>query len=264
MEKIPDSLRLQDARLIRYLNEIMDSMSDFWETTIFHHYTDHGIRHSYRLVNILGSLLEDHHELLNEQERFILLASVHLHDIGMQSPQHAGLPLKNYMDYSWDEIEKVREKHHIAAHDMILESVSGKLELDLGLGNCQEYVRFIATVSMYHRELDLEGVEDTNFGGDPIRLRLLSSLLRLGDALDLDYRRVEIEVLKLWDIPLESKFHWWTHHYISSVSIERGKIGVYLRFPEEYRGHDARARAQGDRVQTGRSKPTMQHGPRLP
>ena len=49
------------------------------------------------------------------------------------------------------------------------------------------------------------------------------------------YYAESLEVLKLWDIPLESKFHWWSHHYVGSVLIERGKIGIFLRFPDEYK-----------------------------
>ena len=48
-------------------------------------YTDHGIKHSERLVNFANNLLKanDGREL-TAQETYLLLAGIYLHDIGMQ------------------------------------------------------------------------------------------------------------------------------------------------------------------------------------
>jgi len=81
-------------------------------------------------------------------------------------------------------------------------------------------------------------LEDTSIGGKKIKLTLLAALLRLGDELDADYRRVNMKRLKLRDIPPESKFHWWGHYYVKSVLIEGGKIKIFFRFPEMYRTNE--------------------------
>jgi hypothetical protein len=62
-----------------------------------------------------------------------------------------------------------------------------------------------------------------------VKLPLLAALLRLGDELDADYRRVNMEVLKMRDIPPESKYHWWAHHYVQSVSIKNGTVELYFK-----------------------------------
>jgi HD superfamily phosphodiesterase len=87
--------------------------------------------HSKRIIEIFGKLLQGHSNLLNKHEIFILLASAYLHDIGMQSPRHAGLPDKS--EYTIEDLEKVREKHHEASAQIIIESVSNESALSLGL-----------------------------------------------------------------------------------------------------------------------------------
>jgi hypothetical protein len=153
----------------------------------------------------------------------------------MQSPSHAGLPLKSE-GYTIDESEIVREKHNESSATMVRESVSTSSELSLGLEHCRDYVDFIATLSRYHRKLDISEVNDTSLAGEDIRLPLLIALLRLGDELDADYNRVNMEILKMREIPVQSKFHWWSHHYVSSILVRNGRIDLYFRFPEKYRG----------------------------
>ena len=69
---------------------------------------------------------------------------------------------------------------------------------------------------------------------EKIRIRLLVALLRLGDELHRDYQRVKMDQIKLWHIPVSSKFYWWTNHYTKSVHIKNGKIRVIFRLPENY------------------------------
>jgi len=234
VENLLESLKIQDKSLVTCLNSIEEEMKEFWDSPLLQHYTKHGLDHSQRIIENLGNLLKGYPNLLNERERFILLASVYLHDIGMQSPRHAGLPYKS--EYTLEELEKVRENHHEASAKMITESISKTSDISLGLEHCKDYARFIATLSRYHRKLNINEVDKSSLAGEVIRLPLLIALLRLSDALDQDCRRVNMKILKLRDIPVQSKFYWWSHHYVGSILIEGGKIKLYFRFPEKYRG----------------------------
>jgi len=235
IENLPGCIRIQSGRFKTCLNSVIERTKINWELPLFTHYTRHGTDHSERITDAIGKLLEEYPDLLNENERFILLSAVYLHDIGMQSPVYAGL--QNKTEYNLEELEKIRENHHEASAKMILESISSKSKLLLGLELCKDYADFIATVSKYHRKLDIKEIKDKNFSGEKIRLKLLSSILRLGDALDADHRRVNMEILNLREIPVESKFHWWFHHYVQSVAIEKGKITLYYRFPAIYKNN---------------------------
>lgn len=233
MENLPECLKMQDSHLSTCLNSIKEEIENLWDSPLLQHYTKHGPDHSQRIFEVLGYLLEGYPNILNEHERFILLASAYLHDIGMQSPHHTGLPRKP--EYTINEIEKIRENHHEASARMIIESISRKSGLSFGLERCKDYAGFIAIVSRYHRKLDINEVTDTSLAGEKVRLRFLAALLRFGDALDVDYRRVNMDILKLREIPVESKYHWWFHHYVQSILIEKEHIKLYFRFPKRYR-----------------------------
>jgi tetratricopeptide (TPR) repeat protein len=230
-EELPEPLKI-DGHNLSWLDSIEQRVETFWDRPLLQHYTNHGIDHSQRIIKALGALLEDFPDLLNQHERFILLASIYLHDIGMQSPPHAGLPKK--AEYTFEEMEKIREVHNESSAQMIKESIASGPECPLGLENCKDYAKYIAEVSRYHRVLDLTKLDDTAIGFEPVRLQLLAALLRLGDALDADYRRVNMDFLSLREIPVESKYHWWCHHYVQSVLIQKGHIELYFRIPEKY------------------------------
>lgn len=232
---IPENLNISDKRLATCVGSIREAAKIFWGRTLLQDYTDHGPDHSERIIDILGALLKDHSNDLNDYERFILLASAYLHDIGMQSPRHAGLPEKPVMKYSFEDVEIIRKSHNETSEKMIVESISPGSSISLGLERCTELANYIATISKYHRSLNLMDLKDSSVAGKVVKLPLLAALLRLGDELDTDYRRVNMEILKMWDIPPESKYHWWAHHYVQSVLIRNGTVELYFRFPEKYK-----------------------------
>lgn len=235
VKNLPACLKIEDDRLFGCLQNIETTVKRIWDESFIKHYTSHRLDHSERIFQMIGQLLEEHKDLLNEHEKFILSAAILTHDIGMQSPKHAGLPTKEAEAYTIADMELVREIHHETSKKMIKEIFSkksnGKLEIDI----CNEYAEYIGDVSLYHRKLNLNDLEDFAMAGETIRLRLLAALIRLGDELDHDYRRVNLEILKLQGIPSDSKFHWWAHHYVSSIIIKSGKIMIYFRFPGEYK-----------------------------
>ncbi len=236
MIHVPDTLKIENHRLMACLNNIGIAVNDLWEHPLLQHYTDHGIRHSERIIKTLGQLLEKNGSQLNEFERFVLLSSSYLHDIGMQSRVYAGLEKKDR--YSEEEEKQIRELHNDSSARMIIDSLSEGSQLDLGLGECARCADLIAKVSRYHRHLSLYELVDSSISGEKVRIRLLAGLLRLGDELDADFRRVFMKILKIRDIPPDSKYHWWAHHYVQSVGIEDGRITLYFQFPIKYKNSD--------------------------
>jgi len=77
--------------------------------------------------------------------------------------------------------------------------------------------------------------DDYLMTGVKIRVRLLVALLRLADELDRDYLRVNLDELKSWNIPTDSKMYWWMHHYTKAVSIENRRIKILFRIPIQYK-----------------------------
>ena len=237
-DDLSKSIAITNTRFKRCINTIIETIKiNIWNSVnVISYYTKHGIDHSERIAQYLGKLLKDFPTLLNQQERFVLMASIFLHDIGNQLPKYVGIPIKSA--YSFEELEKIRKNHHLSSCEAVKDSIKGDAKLPLGLDICKEYTEFIAELCKYHCKLDLKYLKDTNIAGDPLRLHLLGALLKLGDELDADYRRVDMEVLNIIDIPTDSKFYWWSHHYVQSISIDQGHIKLFFWFPEEYKNNE--------------------------
>jgi hypothetical protein len=121
---------------------------------------DHGPLHAQRvhaLVGYLGALVA-----LNAHERALLKAAALLHDIGMA---------------------KDRENHHIVSANLVRTlSSEGKLPFS------SEEADVVSTLCEWHRrEYDADAIHQ----GLGVRTGVLASMLRLADAMDLDYRRSE-------------------------------------------------------------------------
>lgn len=211
---------------------IRSAVKRLWYDHALRHYTDHTVAHSDRIMEVLIKLMGNKVEL-NKYEKFILFASVYLHDIGMQIPPNLVVKKK----YSRAEEKLIRDQHNNTSAVMIENSVKPRSSLpSLGLESCSLCAEFIAQVCKYHRVLPMVDLKDTPFLGETIRIPLLTALLRLGDELDADWRRVCMSVLKITPIPLESKYHWWSHHYVKSVEIVDRQITLSFVFPSEYEG----------------------------
>ena len=65
------------------INIICEIIQKIWssEVRIVKEYTDHGYEHSQRIINKIAEILNQFPQALNEEEIFLLLAGVYLHDI---------------------------------------------------------------------------------------------------------------------------------------------------------------------------------------
>lgn len=207
----------------------------------FHlHFTDHSVSHSDRIVEMLQHILWSNFQSprkLNDYELATLCFSAYLHDIGMQwtysmeKQKFAEITHSPYETY-----EDVRKTHGERSATIVRASLGkeGFPAPDLGVGaskafcDLSKYV--VDCVSHHHGDYKVEPLTD-DFSGKIIRIGLIRGILRIADALDMDHRRVDMTKLKLYNIPIDSKVHWWMHHYIKSVRVEDGKITISFDFP---------------------------------
>ena len=207
----------------------------------FHlHFTDHSAKHSDRLLEYLHGVLWSNlgsSQALNSYELMILACSAYIHDLGMQWTYE--LTRGRYVEVSkppYDSYDEIRS-NHAKRSAMILKASLGIEKVpapDLGCRSVKsiaELGAYIADCVDHHQgEYKVEALTD-EFSGTVIRVGLLRGLLRIADTLDMDHRRVDMEKLTLYTIPIESKIHWWTHHYVKSIRIDKGKIKVAFDFP---------------------------------
>jgi len=221
-------------------------VAHIWDRpTVLPHFTRHGPDHCGRVEGHLEVLIKPLTQPLNLAESYILQCAVWTHDIGMQDARFALIDLAKSthgMDQETTlsaDITALTSKHYNAIRKGHAEASATWILSkpgDLGLAD-DAYLAPIARVARAHSNYDgLEEMEDIHIGAHDVRMRLLAVLLIVADELDLDKTRVNMEALQRIDIPVESKLHWWCHHYVDAVRIESLTPYIYLSLPEEYNG----------------------------
>ena len=218
-------LKGDDAKRLKI---ICDHVSGKWKVSPeLKYYTLHDHRHSEMVEWELYELLPDEQfKKLSYEERFLLIASAWLHDIGMIQD------LFGDKDNKKTEIQ-VREEHHKRSQEYI-NDVWSVLSLN------KEEVSILGIICKYHRKtedlrdcieiLPIPGVGD-------IRIRLLAAYLRLADALRIaDVSGVpekEFRTNLIMGMDPESTFHWIKSKYAQGTSLtkEPFTITIFLKNP---------------------------------
>lgn len=172
-------------------------------------FTDHGENHCRRIFANLNALLPDgKKQELTGSEIFTLLCGVIFHDIGY-------IDWKSKRCKNWKD---ARRTHNERGREIIIERHK-ELNLDEGEAHA------VGDLCFGHRgENTLNEIED-ELAIDPhkpvsMRMRLLASLLRVADELDLSKERAPAVVADLLDLSQENVEHWLKHQIIQTPSID--------------------------------------------
>ena len=237
----------EGPKLSKSLEAIKECCSKIWKHPLLQWFTNHDIGHSEEIIYLLGQILEplegrnsDEGRIsgfLNEHELFILLASAYLHDIGMQCLKVDDISIENLTQ---DEYDKIRKRHAEKSYEIILKGVAEKLDRDdFHLPHIdEEYIPIIAKVSKGHATGCFEEVinkfqDEQYVKNRPVRGQLLTSLLMIGDELDLACKRVDLSKIAQFKLSVCSQVHWYKHYYVESIKVENGIIHLILKFPKE-------------------------------
>lgn len=209
---------------IRRMREVVEGI---WRSPQHRYFTDHSITHSERILRYLWPLTRPCQPVLSDSEIYILVAAAYLHDIGMQSEKLG------------PDFKENRRIHQELSVEMIE-------TLDLGV--LPPYKDDISLVVRAHRHvpLDADEYEGSHLDDDPVRPRLLGSLLRLADELELTHERVDLTRRNYQNPGLDALVHWYRHEYVRSVTVDGGtkRIQILYRFPKERRDECAYAVAE--------------------
>ena len=135
---------------------------------------------------------------LNDKEVFLLLVGAYCHDLGMFLGGHQN-----------ESPQEIRLHHHERSAGLIESLVTGHY---INLDTFEVTVAKI--IARAHRSVDIDEVPaEHNAEQSVIRTRLLSALLRIADACDLDHTRAPEAVFNFLfnSIPESSKQHWRRH-----------------------------------------------------
>ena len=202
------------------------------------YFTPHDSSHCLAVEKIVKALIEKSEikDSLSELEKFILFASVWVHDIGMvEEIAVEYLP----EDYSPD---KARNLHDvISAWFINKDSEFKKIFLDQGITEAlfNTYVHTINIIIKYHRRKnDIDSCPPVRFiKGEKVRSKLLACLVRLGDTLHIDSSRFDkniYNILQIGDFDRTGRLHWLKSYVVSAMhlDIEKATIFVTVDLPE--------------------------------
>lgn len=187
------------------------------------YYTPHGIKHFQAVEDLLHKLISGHRfKEFTLRERYYLLASAWLHDLGM-------LTYVNKIIYGKvPPHQEIRKKHHITSEKFIVEYWQ-EVKID------EADRELLGKLCKYHRRIEDINQCDDEFlvHGQRYRLKLLASYLRLADSLDIDSSRTPSEpyaVCLAYDIPEDSKLHWIKSKLINGIYIDADEHTITLQF----------------------------------
>jgi len=199
-----------------FLKDELESKILPFMSTHVPYFPDHGIGHSVRIIENMNKILSYKKGVdISSLDSYVLLCSAYLHDIGNLISEKDGKKLTK---------AQIRGIHHELSCDWIKNNYK-----QVGIKN-KHIANLMANVCRCHRrrtsiEYDLE--EDYSIGNEPIHPRFISSILRIGDALDTDHRRApEITSEYVMSLPEKNKKHWYACQMISGFDLLNNVIVI--------------------------------------
>jgi hypothetical protein len=254
---------IKDPKLRLDIDKIGYAVQQLWnsKTKIIKDFTDHGHDHSNRIAEYIECILKlNRNSPLTEIERYILIVCIYLHDIGMQcdivkypcilteandlGAQDLGpFSSTKASGYSENESDVIRRNHHLITAAWIkcaYFNQDGSMragEINTAIQSIDnKYIVDIIDICKYHSSLDIIDcpcdLDSIEIGND--RKRLVAAILRLGDELDLDYRRASPEDLKLFRyLPKNKAFNLLHEHTKVNVNYENGQVRLTVSLTPE-------------------------------
>lgn len=220
---------------IKRLDFIKSHVDNLWKEhkASYHFFTPHDYSHSVGVKKKIEQLLPAiKHNTLCEDEYFVLSCAIFLHDVGMIP--NLNEKKQKYEIINKDQYIKLRDEHHLRSQEYV-ENNYDKLGLQY------DEARAVGILCKFHRKkVNISSCKNLL---PKYRCRLLSSLLRISDALHVDNSRVE-EYKYLYNLflsmgmPRSSEFHWLKSFWIRDIEIIpndfKAKIHFYLSNDESY------------------------------
>lgn len=170
--------------------------------------TDHGVKHIESVISHAKDILTDVNQL-NGYEIYLLLVSIHFHDLGNISG---------------------RENHEQKIAE-IIDRMGNTLPLDTSE---KELVTSIATAHGGYIDGNKDTIRqvssDTLYDGVKIQPRVLASILRFADEISDDLNRSDFKGI---DLPPENKVYHEYSKALTPVSIQGDTIQFNFRIPYE-------------------------------
>lgn len=248
MLRLIQHLKDKDPNLYIKLEKIIKSCEKIWEDPYLFWFTDHGTRHSQKVIEHIEDIIEPfwgNSNFLTPEEVYTLCASAYLHDVGMQylkwGNNGVSIPVDQLTEKDYDA---VRKKHAEKSFELIKQRLikRDRDTLDLGLAD-DNYLEAIALVckghSTEHFSDVIETLNETPLTPSNKRFRseLLVALLLFADELDLHNSRADFSKIGSFNLSTVSLFHFCKHHYVDYIKIKNQQIVIRYKINPKSKPH---------------------------
>lgn len=180
-----------NKRNIHRLRKIISTIELQFMNLEWYRHFDHRILHSERVARILNSLVSGS-IVLNQEEFFLAIASAWLHDVGYVIWNDIGD--EEYISKAL-QIDSPLSFYYKATRETPSKDMHSKLSRLYVMRNVKKFsltkaeAEILSEVCFLHAVSDLDdyGFKRTIVEDKEVRVRLLASLLRLADTLDIDF-----------------------------------------------------------------------------
>lgn len=224
-------------------------------------YTIHDDTHCQNVEKYFYTLIpREFYKHIRPRERFILLAAIWLHDIGMiptlfsNKKNFINLPKDLPADRSVNTLrlstpdgqkylKEIRKNHadrsslyiHCSKQFEKVEKIYGKHKKDSQYKQDIEHIAKICCLHPHKAYTELEKLNEENWIGRRVRVPLLAAYLRLADAIHIPDKGTELDFLNfLAQGPDElAKFHWFKSKFTKAIVVypKKHEIKVVTKEP---------------------------------
>lgn len=213
---------------------IRGAMESVWaKPRLIQKYPNDGEKHTERIVYFVEKMLQANPDAkFSQQEIYLLLAGIYLHDLGMycnivdytevkKRAENLGANFdvefasKITGNYSFNEQEEIYKNHHYLSaawisylyeiEDPVLSSAIKSIPSDL--------LEDLVNVCKFHFKLSIDDYDNTTKSDQKQRTKMIAALLRFANELDMISSPVDMESVK---VPLRDptkSVYWWLHNY---------------------------------------------------
>jgi len=236
---------LQNADRRRRVESVRLGVARILENNLLPHFTDHSVKHSDRLTELVDKLGQSCIPALDDREASIVYLACYFHDLGMQweSAGSTETIIEAGLSPSWDTMpederrEALRKYHNKISAEAVVLSTQDSDFLGIQLEESDD-PELVAQLCHAHTvNAPSEEYDQLMEGPSGVRLKLISGLLRMADILDETSSRALRPRANSLRLDAVAELHWWRHHYTREVDFRGdGQIVVRFDYPKLKRG----------------------------
>jgi len=194
---------------------------------------------------------------LSSEEMYLLMAGIYLHDIGMQCDVFRFPEIKARAEelgaefdpsfiegsgcrYTLDMQKEIRKNHqYLTAAWIDHANRTGATTLGSTAKEIpSKLVDDLIDVCKHHSKLPIANCAQTFKYNPNGRKRLVASLLRFSDELDIDAHRVTLATVKDFSFDPRNGVYWWLHNRTDAIFTSRNVVQLTVRLhPDDLKGY---------------------------